>query len=109
MSPSCLTTVAEEQLRLARAAPHGRHAHTVYGGSGHALRQTVLAIVAGQFLAEHDSPGDATLQVLRGQVRLAVGDESTTGGQGDLLVVPPARHSLHADQDSVVLLTVAVR
>ncbi len=37
---------------------------------------------------------------------LRVGDEGVTGSAGDLLAIPPARHSLDAVQDSVVLLTV---
>jgi quercetin dioxygenase-like cupin family protein len=53
------------------------------------------------------SPGDATLQVLRGRVRLVAGDRSWPGRPGDLLAIPDARHALHADEDSVVLLTVA--
>ena len=73
---------------------------------GHFLRQTVIALAAGHGLGEHDSPGEATLQVLRGEVILRVGDEGVTGSAGDLLAIPPARHSLDAVQDSVVLLTV---
>lgn len=105
---SSLTTLAEEQLAAARTAQHGRSARTVHGGPDHRLRQTVMALVAGHSLAEHDSPGEATLQVLRGQVRLTSQDQSWTGAAGDLLVIPDARHSLHADEDSVVLLTVAL-
>ncbi|WFF05972.1 cupin domain-containing protein [Micromonospora sp. WMMD1076] len=108
MSPSSLSALAEEQLGLARAAQSGRSARTVYGGSGHRLRQTLVALAVGKSLAEHDSPGEATLQVLRGQVRLVAPDQSWTGGEGDLLVIPEARHSLYADEDSAVLLTVAL-
>ncbi|MBL6277517.1 cupin domain-containing protein [Micromonospora fiedleri] len=107
MSPSSLTTLTEEQLERARATGSGRSARTVHGGAG--LRQTLIALVAGQSLAEHDSPGDATLQVLRGRVRLVAGDSSWTGGAGELLAIPDARHSVHADEDSAVLLTVALR
>ncbi len=49
---------------------------------------------------------DPTLQVLRGAVRLVAGDEQWRGSAGDLVVIPPERHSLHADEDSAVLLTV---
>lgn len=108
MVPSSLTTLADEQLELAQTAENGRSARTVHGGPGHRLRQTLLALVAGGSLAEHASPGDATLQVLRGRVRLVASDQSWTGVAGELLVIPDARHSLHADEDSVVLLTVAL-
>ena len=108
MSPSSLSALTEEQLTLAHATDSGRSARTVYGGSGRPLRQTLLALVAGRALEEHASPGAATLQVLRGRVRLLADDHSWTGVPGDLLEIPDARHSLHADEDSAVLLTVAL-
>lgn len=101
-----LTRLAEEQLQAARAASAGRAAHTVHGGHDHLLRQTVIALTAGNELAEHNSPGQATLQVLRGAVRVTAGDDTWAGAPGDLLVIPRQRHALHADEDSVVLLTV---
>ncbi|MEU1689964.1 cupin domain-containing protein [Micromonospora sp. NPDC005707] len=107
MSPFALSVLAEEQLTLARATDSGRSARTVHGGPGTRLRQTLLALVAGHALQEHASPGEATLQVLRGRVRLVVQDHSWPGSAGDLLVIPDARHALHADEDAVVLLTVA--
>ncbi len=106
MSPSSLSVLAEEQLALAWATGSGRSARTVHGGSGGPLRQTLVALVAGRALEEHASPGEATLQVLRGRVRLVAQDRSWSGSAGDLLVIPDARHALHADEDSVVLLTV---
>ncbi|MET8838214.1 cupin domain-containing protein [Micromonospora sp. NPDC004540] len=105
MSPLALSVLTEEQLTLARATGSGRSARTVHSGTR--LRQTVVALVAGHALAKHASPGDATLQVLRGRVRLVVQDRSWAGSAGDLLVIPDARHALHADEDAVVLLTVA--
>ena len=44
--------------------------------------------------------------MLRGHVRLIAGDASADGRAGDYLVIPPARHSLSAIEDSAVLLTV---
>jgi quercetin dioxygenase-like cupin family protein len=107
MSPSSLSVIADELLAVARAADSGRSARTVHGGAASALRQTVVALAAGRALAEHASPGDATLQVLRGRVRLVAEDRSWSGAAGDLLVIPDARHALHADEDAAVLLTVA--
>ncbi|MFC9738053.1 hypothetical protein ACFVKC_09060 [Streptomyces noursei] len=45
--------------------------------------------------------------MLRGHVRLVEGEASWEGRAGELLVVPPARHSLDAIEDSAVLLTAA--
>lgn len=101
-----LTRLADEQLEAARSARAGRSAHTVHGGHDHMLRQTIIALTAGTELAEHNSPGQATLQVLRGNVRVTAGDDTWSGGPGDLLIIPPDRHGLHADSDAVVLLTV---
>ncbi|MFJ8580568.1 cupin domain-containing protein [Micromonospora sp. NPDC093277] len=107
VSASSLSALAEDQLALARATDSGRSARTVYGGPSTSLRQTLIALVAGHELAEHASPGDATLQVLRGRVRLTAQDRCWPGEAGDLLVIPDARHALRADEDAVVLLTVA--
>ena len=57
-------------------------------------------------MAEHESPGQATLQVFRGRVRVSTAAEEWSGAVGDFLVLPAERHALHADDDAVVLLTV---
>ena len=109
METRSLTTLGEEQLEAARTASSGRAAVTVYGGQEHDLRQTLIALAAGRRLGEHDSPGEATLQVLHGSVRLHAGDEAWDGTPGDYLIIPPLRHDLEALTDAVVLLTVAGR
>jgi len=108
MEAISLNELADEQLATARQAAAGRASHTVHGGQEHALRQTLVALTSGQELAEHNSPGEATLQVLRGHVRLIAGDETWDGAAGDHVTIPPVRHSLQALEDSAVLLTVAV-
>ena len=71
MEKISLTAVARQQLASARSASSGRSAHTVYGGHEHSLRQTLIALTAGNDLDEHESPGEATLQVIEGRVKLA--------------------------------------
>lgn len=107
MTSTDVTALAEDLLAQARTAPAHRAAHTIYGGSGHALRQTVIAMAAGAELSEHENPGEATLQVLRGSVRLGGADGEVTVAAGGLAVIPPRRHGLTALEDAVVLLTVA--
>jgi quercetin dioxygenase-like cupin family protein len=109
METRSLTALAEELGAAARAAGSGRAAVTVYGGQSHDLRQTVIALMGGRSLGEHESPGEATLQVLRGEVRLHADGEVWDGSTGDYVHIPPARHDLEAVTDAVVLLTVAGR
>jgi quercetin dioxygenase-like cupin family protein len=109
MQKLSLDAQAREHLERAAAASTGRSATTVYGGHEHTLRQTLLALTAGTELSEHENPGEATVLVLRGRVRLTSGDTSWDGRSGDLVAVPPARHSLLAVEDAAILLTVAKR
>lgn len=102
-----LQALGREHLEHAFRSGTGRSSETVYGGHEHILRQTLVALAAGTALAEHENPGEATVQVLTGRVRLDAGEQSWEGRAGDLLFIPPVRHALRASEDTVVLLTVA--
>ena len=83
MQQESLTALVSQHLVEASKVSSGRSAHAVYGGHEHALRQTLIALRAG--------------------------DETLNGSPGDLITIPDARHSLEVVDDSAVLLTVAIR
>ena len=101
-----LDTLTAELFERAQEGHAGRAAHNLLAGREHPLSQTVIAILGGHGLAEHDSPGEATLQVLRGRVRFSVGTDSCELAAGDFLPIPRKRHSVDASEDSVLLLSV---
>lgn len=95
-----LEALARELLERTATSGGGHTVDTVVGGHERVLRQTVIALIQGANLAEHENPAKATLLVLRG----AGAVERRRGG---LLFVPDTHHSLQALEDSAVLLTVA--
>jgi quercetin dioxygenase-like cupin family protein len=107
MQKISLDALARQQLELAGSAGGGHTADTVFGGHEKVLRQTVVAMIAGASLAEHENPGEATMLVLNGRLRLSAADQSWDADQGDLLIVPDSRHSVEALEDCAFLLTVA--
>lgn len=106
MQKKALPAVARQELERARTGSSGRSAATIFGGHEHRLRQTVVAMRAGESMSEHPNPGEATVQVLHGRVLMRSGDVSWNGSVGDLMIVPDGLHTLDAVEDSVVLLTV---
>jgi quercetin dioxygenase-like cupin family protein len=109
MQPLSLDAQVHEHLKRAAASTTGRSAATVYSGHENVLRQTLVAMTSGTALAEHQNPGEASVLVLRGRVRLSSGSTTREGRAGDLLAVPPASHSLEALEDAAILLTIAKR
>lgn len=101
-----LEALARQQIEQAATRGGGHTADTVYGGHEKVLRQTVIGMIAGSRLGDHSNPGEATMLVLSGRVRLICGDNRWEGRTGDLLIAPAGRHSLEALEDSAVLLTV---
>lgn len=98
-----LPRLIETHLAAARADEHGRSAELlVHDGP---LRQTILALVEGARLSEHNSPDAASVQVLLGRVEVTGMTEPTPVAAGQLEVLTHARHSVTALEDSVFLLT----
>ena len=101
-----LELLAEELVRQAAGDRAGRAARTLpHPVDG--LRQTLIAISDGAGLQEHNSPGPASLVVLRGAARLIVGADTVRLAVGDHAPIPPRRHALTAEGDTVILLSVA--
>lgn len=107
MDKTSTDALSERLLDNARDGEAGRAAETLYGGHDRVLRQTAIALLAGREMSEHESPGEATLQVLRGQVTVHADGQALEAVTGEIMEIPPVRHSLSATVDSVVLLTVA--
>jgi quercetin dioxygenase-like cupin family protein len=108
MEVASINALAAEQLAKAMTVGSGRSSVTVYGRSGARLRQTLVALGAGQVMGEHKSPGDASVLCLQGRVLLRAGESQAELGPGALVALPPQRHDLEALEPSVLLLTVAL-
>ncbi|WP_308465021.1 cupin domain-containing protein [Rathayibacter soli] len=107
MKKTALAAAAREQLRAATDSTSGRAARTIYGGHDQRLRQTVIALTAGSTLAEHRSPGEASIQVIVGKVLLETATASWQLQAGDFLDLPADPHSVSATSDAAILLTVS--
>lgn len=88
----------------ANTAVARRAGSTVYRGEG--VRQTLVVILSGEQMAEHESPQEGFIHVLEGKVRMNGHDRSWEIAAGQLLPVPPEKHSVTALEDSVLTLTV---
>jgi quercetin dioxygenase-like cupin family protein len=107
MEKSSLIALARELVESAGSTSSGRASRTVFGGHNHVLRQTVIALWMGQELSDHQNPGEATLQVLVGHIRLKTAQTQWEGKPGDLIIIPESVHSVEAVESSAILLTVA--
>lgn len=107
MKKFSLTAIARTQMQTAATVSSGRAASTVFGGHEHTLRQTVIGLAAGTELKEHINPGEATVMVLSGRIRLNSGGESWEARTGDLLAMPPGYSQITALEESSLLLSVA--
>ncbi len=76
-APIDLQAVADELLAQA-AREHSQRAARTLPHPVDGLRQTVIALQGGATLQEHNSPGPASLLVLRGRARLIAGEQSST-------------------------------
>ncbi|WP_114853914.1 hypothetical protein [Brachybacterium sp. YJGR34] len=99
---AALSDAITKAIDLARTAEHGRHAELLINDGP--LRQTVIALKKGEQLAEHNSPPAASIQMIRGSVRIT-GEEAVVVETGQIEALTHQRHAVHALDDSVFLLT----
>ncbi len=102
-----LDELAVQLLAEATSSSARRAARTLIAGNA-PLRQTVIALAAEAQMSEHENPGYATVHVLSGSARLVAGSSTFELRTGSHLVVPHERHSVHADADTVLLLSVVL-
>lgn len=103
-----LDALCDELLASARAEPGGRAARTVHGDCSLSMRQMVVALIAGRE-ADYGGSGKATVQILRGRVRIDDHGTTTELSAGDLADVPTRSHRVTSLDDSVVLMSVDLR
>lgn len=73
--------------------------------SGHA-RQILFSFRAGQGLREHTASSQIAVQVISGELVFETADESRTITPGQLVLLEAdVPHSVHAESDTVMLLT----
>ena len=96
-----------EQRKLvddARTATARRAGSTIFHGDG--LRLTMVALLQDAELSDHESPPEAFIHVLQGKITVNGSGRSWEISMGQLLPVPPERHSVTARTDTVLTLTV---
>ncbi len=103
-----LDRLADRLLEQALASPERRATLKLDLGQS-TLRHLAMAFDAGGGLPSHGNPGEATLRVLRGAVRLSWagdgGERSIEALPGMLVRIPDATHRVEALEPSVMLLT----
>lgn len=101
-----LVAGARELLAQAGGLAAGRAARTLTPGAGAPLKQTMLALLEGRELDEHQTPGPATIQVLSGRATLRTRDTELELSEGQWASIPAELHDVRAETDVALLLTV---
>ncbi len=70
------------------------------------LRLVLFTFAAGKGLKSHSTPHPVTLTFLQGTARVTAGADELAATAGTLLSLPPSlEHSIHAETETVMLLT----
>jgi quercetin dioxygenase-like cupin family protein len=103
-----LLKAEDDSLReRAATASSGRAAKTL--AKEGRLRVTLIALKRGTVLKQHHADGPVSIQCLRGNVAIAVGDDTSELTSGGLMVLDAkVAHGARALQDSSILITMSV-
>lgn len=83
----------------------GRRAETLIKGDR--FRVVLITMRAGAHLQEHTAPGPITIQALRGDFAVTVGDEESALPAGSLISLAAGiEHAVRAVSDGAFLLTI---
>lgn len=104
--PVDLRSAAADLLAEARGLAAGRSARTLTPGAGAAMKQSLLALTAGERLQDHVAPGPTTLLGITGTIVLHGRGEGVTLTDGVWATCPSGVHSLEAISDAVAMITV---
>lgn len=102
-----LAVDGERLLIQARESVRGTAAETLVKDGP--LRLVLLALRAGASIAEHRAPGPVSLHVLKGAAVFGVGETQHSVADGGVLVLAANEvHSVLAESDALILLTIAM-
>jgi quercetin dioxygenase-like cupin family protein len=91
-----------------RSLPVESHEPVILSSTRGESRTVVLHLSAGEALRDHQVHERAHLVVIDGEVEIAQGEETISGGPGLLAVFDPAeRHEVRARSDARLLLVLA--
>jgi quercetin dioxygenase-like cupin family protein len=105
--PLDLAEAGQTLLDEARQMASGRAAKSLTPGAHAPLTQTLLTLCAGRELGAHEANGPATLYLVSGRATLESDEVTVELRTGQWATIPPSKHNLRADEDTIALLTVA--
>jgi hypothetical protein len=107
--PVVLSDVGNRLLTEAASSGSGTAAVSLTPSAVTDVTQTVVAVTAGHTLDASHWNGPATVLTVTGTAQVADGDGTVDLGTGQLARLRAGAGSIRADEDLVVLLTVAPR
>jgi quercetin dioxygenase-like cupin family protein len=97
---------AEADRLLAKLPGHRRQSETLAREAG--VSVVMMAMEAGDIVSEHHAKSPVSIQLLRGHARLSVGSQESELRPGQLAFIQPELpHGLHAEEQSVVVITIS--